>query len=89
MKHLIIDVFLAPTLGIIIGALLLFLVGYTNWRKNSRERILQWIRGTVFRNSRDSEQRAVGLFGVLTSLMLATGLTVILAGVFILTNAAY
>ncbi len=38
MKHLIIDILLAPILGIILGLLVLTIVGYVNWRREKKKR---------------------------------------------------
>lgn len=89
MKHLIVDILLAPVLGILIGSIVLFIIGYLNWGKGKKERSINWIQSKVFRNSFDSKSRAEGLFGVLTSLLLMGGGLMLVASVFILTNVEY
>lgn len=89
MKHLIIDILLAPVLGLIVGSAVLFVVGYLNWGKGKKENSINWIQSKIFRNSLDSRSRAEGLFGVITSLLLMGGGLMIVASIFILTNVEY
>ncbi len=89
MKHLIIDILLAPILGIIAASVILFFVGYTNWHKGMKEKIISWIETKIFRKSFDSKGRAEGLFGVITAQLLMAGLLMIIAAIYILTNANY
>ena len=89
MKHLIIDVLLAPILGIILGSVILFILGYAHWHRGTKDKIENWIQSKIFRDSFDSKQRAEGLFGVATSLLLMSGLLMIIASIYILTNVSY
>jgi len=84
MSNAFIDLYLAPILGLAIGSAILFLVGYTNWHKPTKTKVVGWISTKIYRNSMHSESRAEGLFGVATSLLLATGGLIIVASVFIL-----
>ena len=86
MKYLLIDVLLAPVLGIVIGSILLFVVGYINWHKGTKEKSVSWIQSKIFQNSFDNKNRAEGLFGVITSLLLAAGGIMIVVSIFILSN---
>lgn len=89
MKHLIIDILLAPILGIFVASVILFFVGYTNWHKGTKEKIIDWMETKIFRKSFDSKGQAEGLFGVLTAQFLMAGLLIIIAAIYILTNADY
>ncbi len=47
---------------------------------------MSWIQVKIFRNSFDSQSRAEGLFGVITSFLLVGGGLMIVASIYILSS---
>lgn len=73
-------------LGLTIGSTFLFAVAYLNLNQTRKDRAVGWIQARIFNNSFDSNGRAEGLFGVVTSLLLMAGGLMLIASIFILTN---
>lgn len=75
---------LMPTLGVLIGILILVLVGYINWFKDTKSRAVSWLNKNIFRDKSGNQTMGEGLFMTITSYLVAIGGVILIISLFFL-----